>query len=527
MIIISNIKLSLDEGIDNLEKCIRNKLRIAPSKNLEYEVLKESIDARKNTITFVYQVLVKNYDKKEVIKLNDKDVTFVEFEFKNNLKKGNIKLKHRPVVIGLGPSGLFAALTLAQNGYNPIIFELGRDVDKRREDVDRFWENGILDETSNVQFGEGGAGTFSDGKLTTRIKDPRVKIVLRELHKHGGPEDITYSHKAHIGTDILKTVVKNIRNEIIDLGGSVNFESKLEDILFKDDGSVKSVVVNGKIIETETIILAVGNSARETYKMLYSNKVSMISKPFAVGFRIEHPRIKIDKSQYKENYDHPKLKSASYNLTYKASNGKSCYTFCMCPGGRVIAATSSLDKVVVNGMSYHDRSDINSNSAILCSVNENDYGKDVLSGIYFQEEIEKKAYILGGGNFIAPVQRVDDFLENKESTYLGEVKPSYTPGYKLSNLNTIYSAEIITALKESIMYYGKKVEAFKMKDAVLTGVETRSSSPVRILRDDTMMSISHFGIFPSGEGAGYSGGIMSSAVDGIKSAEALISNFYI
>lgn len=526
MITISNLKLELDDDIQSIEKKIRNKLRLSEEKELSYEIIKESIDARKGKVNFVYQVLVKNLDKK-AREIMDKDINIIEEKDSEPIEKGNIKLEDPPVVVGLGPAGLFAALTLAKYGYNPVVIEMGKDIIQRTKDVEKFWEDGILDENSNVQFGEGGAGTFSDGKLTTRIKDHRVKDVLKELHRFGGPEDIIYSHKAHIGTDILKEVVKNIREEIVKLGGSVHFSSKLEDIIFDDKGKVKGVVVNDKIIKTQSIILAIGNSARETYRKLYSKNVEMTSKPFAVGFRIEHPKVEIDKSQYKENFDHPKLKSASYNLTCKAQNGKNCYTFCMCPGGKVIAAASSQNQVVVNGMSYHTRDEENSNSAVLCSVNTDDYGMDVLAGMDFQEKIERKAFELGGGNFIAPVQKVDDFLTNRKSESLGTVKPSYTPGYKLTDLTSIYSKDITDAIKESIIEYGKRISAFKMGDAILIGVETRSSAPVRIIRDDNFVAVNNFGLFPSGEGAGYAGGIISSAVDGIKSSEALIKQFYI
>lgn len=520
MIQVSGIKVSLNEDRDRVIKsCIQDLL----GHSCKYTIVRESIDARKG-ISFVYTIHL-DTDMKVIRKSNKINYKYIEKYKEIPPLKGDVQLKNRPVIIGLGPAGLFAALELAKNGYRPVVYERGKDVYSRKNDVDNFWDKGILNPESNVQFGEGGAGTFSDGKLTTRIKDKRVGQVLRSLVQFGAPEDIIYTHKPHVGTDILIDVVKNIREEIIRLGGEVYFESKLND-LSVENGKIEAIKINEDWISAEAVILSIGHSARDTYRMLEDKKVVLTAKPFAVGFRIEHPQLTIDKAQFKENYNHPKLKSAEYHLTHTAKNQRVCYTFCMCPGGRVIASASSPDQVVVNGMSYHSRDLNNANSAILCSITPEDLGGDILSGLTFQEEIEHAAFLMGGSNYNAPVQLVGDFLNRKISTEYGRVEASYKPACTFARLDTIYPEYIYETIAESILAFGKKLKDFDMNDAVLTGVETRTSSPLRIRRKDNLESDNVTGLYPCGEGAGYAGGIISAAVDGIKAALSLINKFY-
>lgn len=521
MIQISNIKVGLDENRDDIIK--RNIIKKLRTENFEYKITKESIDARKKPIYFVYQVLVDTKDENLYIQ-KDKDISIVDEYKPLEIPKGNKSLENRVAVVGLGPAGLFAALELARNGYKPIVFERGKAVEEREKDVTAFWETGLFDKDSNVQFGEGGAGTFSDGKLTTRIKDKRVNLILEDLHRFGASEEIVYAHKPHVGTDVLINVVKNIREKIISLGGEVRFESKVEDIII-EDGNLKAIIVNGEKFKTNAAILAIGHSARDTFEVLAKNKVEMTQKPFAVGFRIEHPQIMIDKSQYKELYNHPKLKSAEYHLTHQSSNGRACYTFCMCPGGKVIASSSEEKMVVVNGMSYNARDLENANSAILCSVGEADFKEGILGGIEFQRQIEKLAFEMGGKNYFAPIQRVGDFINKRDTISLGKVKPTYRPGYTFARLDKIYPRVITDSISEAIVQMSRKLKGFDMEDAILTGVETRSSSPVRILRDEKCESINVKGLYPSGEGAGYAGGIVSAAVDGLKTAQFIIAEF--
>ncbi|MGB5823404.1 MAG: hypothetical protein WBH44_04985 [Proteocatella sp.] len=521
MIQISNIKISLDDNKDEaLRKQIEKQIRTA---DFNYKITKESIDARKKPIILVYQVHVETENEDLIISKN-KNLSKIENSPKEKILKGSEIIDGRVAVVGIGPSGLFAALELARNGYKPVVFERGKDVDGRKKDVELFWSEGKLDTESNVQFGEGGAGTFSDGKLTTRIKDKRVHWVLEDLYNFGASEEITYVQKPHIGTDVLINIVKSIREEIVRLGGQVKFNSKVEDLII-EDGRIKGLIVNGEEFKSNAVIMAIGHSARDTFKALLDRDVEMTSKPFAVGFRIEHPQVMIDKSQYKELYDHPKLKSAEYHLTNQSTTGRSCYTFCMCPGGKVIASSSEENMIVVNGMSYNARDLENANSAILCGVSTADFGDDVLAGIEFQREIERKAFVMGGGNYNAPIQRVEDFLNRRDSKEIGSVKPSYQPGYSFGRLDLIYPEIITESIIESISQMGKKLAGFDLNDAIVTGVETRSSSPVRILRGEEYQSINTQGLYPAGEGAGYAGGIISAAVDGLKAAEYLIKKF--
>jgi len=528
MLRVSNIKLNIDDNKSKIKSSLLKKLKIKETDLIKYFIYKESVDARKKgKIDFVYtvDVVVKNEDK--LIKKKLKDVVEIKQREYVGVESGTQKLQHRPVVIGSGPAGLFASLVLAQRGYMPIMLERGLDVDNRTKDIDNFWVDRKFKNNSNVQFGEGGAGTFSDGKLTTRIKDIRCRKVLTEFVNFGAPDEILYSNKPHVGTDILKSVVKNIREEIKRLGGTVKFDSKVTQINI-EGSKIKSVIVNDEeMIETNIVVLAIGHSARDTYEMLHENGIKINQKPFAIGARIEHPQILINESQYKEFYNHPRLGAADYKLIEHTSNGRTAYTFCMCPGGSVIASASNEFEVVTNGMSEHARDKENANSAFLVNVKPSDFGSDhPLAGVEFQRKYERLAFELGGGNYNAPVQLVGDFLQDKVTTELGKVKPSYKPGYKFADLRECLPDFVCETMKEALPKLDNKLKGFAMHDAVLTGVETRSSAPIRIVRDEeTLESVSLEKLYPCGEGAGYAGGIVTAAVDGIKCAEKIIENY--
>lgn len=529
-IIINNISLGLDDGNDILLKKISKKLNISGIREDSIKVLKESVDARKkDNIRFNYCVEVKIPGEKKLLnRLHDKDIRYEEDKKIEELVPGNKRLNSRPVVIGLGPAGLFAALLLAKQGYKPLVFERGEDVDLRTKTVQSFWNGeSKLNLNSNVQFGEGGAGAFSDGKLTTRIKDSRCSYVIEELIKCGAPEEIAYIGKPHVGTDILKKVVKGIREQIIELGGTVKFNSRLEKINSKD-GKLTSIIVNGVEISCEVLILAIGHSSRDTYEMLYREGISMEAKPFAIGLRIEHPQQLINESQYGKFANHPRLRAADYRLTYQSEKlNRGIYSFCMCPGGEVVAAASEENRLVSNGMSYHARNLENANSALVVTVSPKDFkGKSPLSGMEFQRHYEALAYKLGGGNYIAPVQLVGDFLKDKASTKIGEVNPTYRPGYELRELKDTLPSYVAEGIKEGIINFDRKIKGYAMDDAILTGIETRTSAPVKLIRDEKLQSVSMMGVYPSGEGAGFAGGIISAAVDGMKVAEKVISEFY-
>ncbi|PJI08928.1 MULTISPECIES: NAD(P)/FAD-dependent oxidoreductase [Clostridium] len=540
MIRINNIILDIDEDEENIRKRAAKKLKISEKDFEKFKILRESIDARrKNTIKFNYSVEVKCKNEDRIIsKIHGRDAFIEKDKPKEKFQFGHEKLKSRPVVIGMGPCGMFAALTLAQNGYAPIVIERGENVDDRTKTVDNFWKTGELNTESNVQFGEGGAGTFSDGKLTTRIKDSRCGLVLDEFVSCGAPEEITYSGKPHIGTDILKKVVKNIRKKIINLGGEIIFNSRLEDIIVKNN-AICAVVVNGEEIPAECVILAVGHSSRDTYEMLYKKGVFLEPKPFAIGVRIEHPREFINESQYGKYKDHPRLKAADYRLSHTTKDKRGVYSFCMCPGGAVVASSSEQERLVCNGMSNYRRDMENSNAAIVVTVKEDDfknaiglYNKDIsdknpLIGMEFQRYYEHLAYLNGGGNYNAPIQLVGDFMKDTVSTKIGGVKPSYTPGYKFAALSKCLPSYVISSLKEGMIDFDKKITGFMYNDAVMTGIETRTSAPVKIVRGENLESISLQGLYPSGEGAGFAGGIISAAVDGIKSAESIMKKYKI
>ncbi|MEG6616316.1 NAD(P)/FAD-dependent oxidoreductase [Peptococcaceae bacterium 1198_IL3148] len=527
MLRISNIKLPIDHNENDISLQIIKKLHIKEQDLIKYHIFKQSIDARKSEmIYFVYTIDVQVKNEEQIIKkVKDKNVSVAPKLQYQHVKPGVSPLKNRPLIVGAGPAGLFCALILAQRGYKPIIFERGADVDTRAKVVQQFWHTGELDANCNVQFGEGGAGTFSDGKLTTLIKNKRCRKVLEEFVLAGAPEEIIYSHKPHIGTDVLRGVVKNIRQQILDLGGEVRFKSQVTDLIV-DHNRVSAVTVNhNERIETEVLVLAIGHSARDTFQMLYDKGVSISQKPFSIGVRIEHPQQLIDRAQYKKFANHPKLGAADYKLSYHSPSGRSAYTFCMCPGGVVVAAASENGGVVTNGMSEHARNAKNANSALLVGVKPEDYGSEhPLAGVEFQRIWEKKAFALGGGNYQAPAQLVGDFLSDKPSASLGGVKPSYTRGITLAELKNCLPGFVIQTMKEAIVAFDSKLKGFAMDDAVMTGVETRSSSPVKIYRNEQFQT-NISGLYPAGEGPGYAGGIMSAAVDGIQVAESIISQF--
>ena len=525
MIKITNLELTLEEEKSDLKGKAAKLLRIPESEILSLEIQKESIDARKEPLKFVHTVHLTVKDEELALRKNrSPKVSHYAETIREPLTKGNMLLKHRPVVVGLGPAGLFAALKLAEEGYCPLVLERGAPMKERDEKVDFFMKTGILDVKTNIQFGEGGAGAYSDGKLTTRIKDPRIHEVIDMLLSAGAPEEIAYLSKPHVGTDLLKEVVVKIRERIKEQGGEVRFYSQMENLKIKD-GALKEITVNGEPFETEVMILALGHSARDTYETLFSKGITMEAKSMAVGVRIENLQWRISESQYGPSFLHPKLRPAEYTLAAKTRDGRGVYSFCMCPGGLVVPAASEEGHLVVNGMSYHARDKENANSALVVSVTPDDYGSHPLAGIAFQRNLEKKAFQLGGGSYHAPVQKVEDFLEGKLTETFGEVQPSYEPGVKSVFLKELFPSYITEGLEDGLLQFEKKIEGFTKHGALLTGVETRTSAPVRILRGDTLESPSAEGLYPCGEGAGYAGGIVSSAVDGIKVAEAVIRKY--
>ena len=516
MLRIENLKIYSDLTEEGVLLKALNKYKINKEDVVDYQIIKKSIDARdKSNIFYNYSlnVEVKSEKKYSYIKTVPKEETIKLIPRR--------KSKYRPIIIGSGPAGLFCALTLIKYGYKPIIVEQGSKVEERIKAVEEYQNTGVLDENCNIQFGEGGAGTFSDGKLTTGVNSPLIKEVLNTFYKFGAPKEITYLNKPHIGTDNLRKIIVNIRKYIEDNGGTYYFDTKFLD--YKKKNNLFQVICNNNEFTTDTLVLAIGHSARDTYKLLKNKKITMQRKNFSVGLRIEHKQSMINESQYGKN---PKLKlpPAEYKLVYHGNN-RSCYTFCMCPGGEVIASSSEKESIVTNGMSSFKRDKENANSAVLVNVLTTDFpGTDPLAGMYFQEELEKKAYILGGSNGYAPIQRVEDFLNKQKSTRIGNIIPTYKPGYTLCNLHDILPKHIGETIIEGIKYFDTKIHGFSNPDAILIGVETRSSSPVTIKRNEHLESIEE-NLYPCGEGAGYSGGITTSAIDGIKVASRIIETF--
>ena len=529
MIRLTELALPLDHPESALRAAIVERLGIGDADLTDFVVFKRSYDARKKNseIKFVYII---------DLRARNEDAILARFEQDQHVRpapdtdyhpvaQAPAGLTERPIVIGFGPCGLFAALLLAQMGFRPIVLERGRDVRRRTKDTWALWRKKQLSPESNVQFGEGGAGLFSDGKLYSQIKDPKFygRTVMHEFVRAGAPDEILYLSKPHIGTFRLTGVVSAMREEIIRLGGEVRFENKVTDLRIRH-GRVEGVeLATGERLDSRYLVLALGHSARETFRMLQRNGVFIEAKPFAVGFRIEHPQSLIDTARLGKYAGHPALGAADYKLVYHASNGRAVYSFCMCPGGTVVAATSEPERVVTNGMSQYSRNERNANAGIVVAIHpEEDFPGGPLAGIDLQEALESRAYTLGGNDYCAPAQLVGDFINGKPSTELGEVQPSYKPGIKLGDLAPSLPPYAIEAIREALPAFGKQIRGFDRHDAILTGIETRTSSPVRITRDRiSLQSLNTRGLYPAGEGAGYAGGILSAGVDGIRVAEAL------
>ncbi|EPJ89768.1 hypothetical protein CFII64_01576 [Pseudomonas sp. CFII64] len=527
MLRITELKLPIDHPEEDLRPALLQRLGIASEELLDFTLFKRSYDARKKSseLCFIYTIDFQVRDEAALrLRLADdrhlNPAPDISYKVVGRAPEG---LTERPVVVGFGPCGIFAGLLLAQMGFKPIILERGREVRQRTKDTWGLWRKNVLNPESNVQFGEGGAGTFSDGKLYSQIKDPKFhgRKVLHEFVKAGAPEEILYVSKPHIGTFRLTGVVETMREEIKALGGEVRFEQRVTDVLI-DNGQMQGVVLDsGERIESRHVILALGHSARDTFRMLHSRGVYMEAKPFSVGFRIEHPQSLIDRARLGKYAGHPKLGAADYKLVHHAKNGRSVYSFCMCPGGTVVAATSEPNRVVTNGMSQYSRNERNANSGIVVGITPEDYPGGPLAGIELQERLESHAYVLGGSTYEAPAQLVGDFIAGKASSALGSVEPSYKPGVKLVDLADALPAYAIEAIREALPAFDKQIKGFALHDAILTGIETRTSAPLRITRDETMQSLNTKGLYPAGEGAGYAGGILSAGVDGIRIAEAL------
>ncbi|OCN04373.1 hypothetical protein A4S06_11390 [Erysipelotrichaceae bacterium MTC7] len=521
MLRLDQVKLSLQESENDLQKKILKKLKIRASDLQSFALYRKNIDARHHQLYFSYSIDVCVKDEKAILAKKLTNVRKLEPKAQAPLHPGIVELHTRPIIVGFGPAGMFCALQLAQMGYRPRVFERGSQVEKRIKDVDAFYQKGVLNEESNIQFGEGGAGTFSDGKLTARTKDVRVQRVYDMFVQHGAPNEILYDAYPHIGSDILVEVTKRMREEIIALGGSIHFDSKVEALLIEAD-VCKGIIVNKQEIYSDVVVLALGNSSRDSFQAFHAQGVLMESKPFAVGVRIEHTQKAINEALYHSYAGHDSLPQASYRLTHNVE-GTGVYTFCMCPGGQVVAATSKEGHVVVNGMSNYARDKENANAAILVQVDERDYGEGIFKGMEFQEKLERLAYTLGGSNYKAPAQRVSEFLEDASDGEM--IEPSYPLGVTYTNLRKLLPANIVYKMQEGIKAFQKKNAAFKNGNAILTGVETRSSSPIRICRNEKMESTSTAHLYPIGEGSGYAGGITSSAIDGLKCAEVIISKY--
>lgn len=521
MIRVRQIKVDVrKDSYDELVSSLVRKLNINNSDIIDVNIVKRSIDARhKDNVYFIYEVNVSLRNESK-IKLGGDILKSVNDKYSFE-PSGYDYLNNRPIIVGSGPCGLFCAYELALYGYNPLVLERGEDMDSRVKTVLDFWNNNNFKTNSNVQFGEGGAGTFSDGKLSTQIKDKnnRIKEVLDVFISNGAPIEIGYDFMPHIGTDKLRDVVKNMRNKIISLGGEFRYNSCLTDINVSDN-KVVSVVVNGsEVIPCDVLVLAIGHSARDTFRMLHSKGIDMCNKPFAVGLRVMHPQDMISYNQYGEFYKY--LRPASYKLTYNC-NGRGVYSFCMCPGGYVVNASSEEGRLVVNGMSNHERESGIANSAIVVTVNGSDYGDDLFDGVCFQEKLEECAYRIGNG-FI-PVQRYGDYVNNVKSNNFGKILPMIKGKYTFSNLNLLFDSSINNSIRDAFNYFNTKIKGFNDADTILAGVESRTSSPIKIIRDDNYES-NVFGIYPAGEGAGYAGGIVSAAVDGIKVFESIASKY--
>ena len=515
MLKISNVKMGIHTKQEDYSKIVSSHLNVRYKELSHVQLIKRSIDARKKDVHYICTFAFDVNNEEQFLKQHKQVSVYRPYvmEIPNGIDD-------EVIVVGSGPAGLFCAWLLAKSGTKVILLERGKCVEKRIEDIEAMKTKGVLNIQSNIQFGEGGAGTFSDGKLSTGIKDERIQTILETFVEYGAPEDILYEAMPHIGTDYLRLVVRNMREDLISMGVDVRFESQVTNLIIKDNAICGVEINHQEQLHANHVVLAIGHSARDTFEMLYENKVSMKAKPFAVGLRIEHLQKDVNQTQYKKAASY--LKAASYRGAYKATNNKGVYTFCMCPGGEVVVATSEEGMVVTNGMSEYSRSKENANSAILVSVDASDYGDDhPLSGMYFQRDLERKAFELGGSNYFAPVSRVGDFLNHTITTSFGKIQPSYKPGVKMSDLHLLFNDAINLALEEGIVAMGNKLPFFKDEDAILTGIESRSSSPVRFERNDKgMCNIK--GLYPCGEGAGMAGGIISAAVDGLEIATKIL-----
>jgi len=534
MLRLTDLKLGLDHAEDEIKAAVLKRLNLKPQDLLGYSVHRRAVDARKRSATaLTYTLDIELRNEAAVLKrfTRDRNVAPAPDEGYRFKARAPDQLTSRPVVIGTGPCGLLAGLVLAQMGFRPLILERGKVVRERTKDTWGLWRRSVLNPESNVQFGEGGAGTFSDGKLYSQIKDPHHygRKVLTEFVKAGAPPEILTVAKPHIGTFRLVTIVEQMRASVEALGGEYRFRSKVEDIDIevRADGSrqVRGVVLaDGTHIVTDHVVLAIGHSARDTFQMLFDRGVAIEAKPFSIGVRIEHPQSLIDRCRYGERAGHPLLGAADYKLVHHASNGRSVYSFCMCPGGTVVAATSEPGRVVTNGMSQYSRNERNANAGIVVGITPADYPGHPLAGVAFQRHWEERAFAVGGGTYAAPAQRVGDFLARRESTALGEVVPSYRPGVRPTDLALCLPDFAVEAIREALPAFDRQIKGFALADAVLMGVETRTSSPIRIRRDDSYQSVNTRGLYPAGEGAGYAGGILSAGVDGIRIAEAVAAS---
>jgi hypothetical protein len=532
MLRIAELKLPLDHPEPALRQAVLTRLGIGEDELIDFTVFKRSYDARKRSaIVLIYALDVQVKDEAQVLQRMQHDRQVMPspdtgYKFVTSAKPA--PGTPRPVVVGMGPCGLFVALILAQMGLNPLVLERGKVVRERTVDTFGFWRKRKLNTESNVQFGEGGAGTFSDGKLYSQVKDPKhySRKVLSEFVKSGAPEEILYVSKPHIGTFRLVKMVEQMRAEILSLGGEIRFETRVEDVLVEGEGNARQVVgvrlASGEEIPTRHLVMAIGHSARDTFQMLYDRGVYIEAKPFSIGFRVEHPQSLIDACRFGPNAGNKILGAADYKIVHHASNGRSVYSFCMCPGGTVVAASSEEGRVVTNGMSQYSRAERNANSAIVVGITPEDYPGHPLAGIAFQRELESRAFVLGGSNYDAPGQLMGDFVRGVASTEFGSVIPSFKPAVHLTDLATALPDYATVALREAFVAFDKQIKGYYKEDAVLTGVETRTSSPIRIKRhDDSLQSLNTRGLYPAGEGAGYAGGIMSAAIDGIRIAEAV------
>ncbi|MFI3261150.1 MAG: NAD(P)/FAD-dependent oxidoreductase [bacterium] len=525
MIRIRQIKIDVDStSISNLKKLVANKLDVNVDSIENIYINKRSLDARKKPkLYFIYEVDITINNEEYLLSKNKSQDVLKSPDTKYTLEKTGINKIENLCIVGAGPAGLMCAYTLAKNGFKPIIIERGKPVEQRVEDINEFWETGMLKTNSNVQFGEGGAGTFSDGKLNTLIKDKecRCKYFFETLVQCGAPDDILYDAKPHIGTNLLRNVIINLRKEIIQMGGTFKYDSLVTDITM-DDSSIKSIVINNdEEIDTNCVVFAIGHSARDTFRMLYNKKIEMESKPFAIGLRIMHNQKMINKSQIGIE-EHQVLKQQSYKLTHNTIDKRGVFTFCMCPGGYVVNASSHENKLVVNGMSNHERESGVANSAIIVTIDSNDYGNEILDGLKYIENIESSAFNLLNGAI--PIQLFSDYKNNIKTTKLGNIKPAIKGKYDFANLRNILSEEIDLAIIDAINNFGRKIKNFDIDDSILAGVETRTSSPIKIVRTEGLES-SISGIFPCGEGSGHAGGITSAAIDGIKVAEAIAKKY--